>query len=349
MRSSNQRRQIPRAVKRVIGFLAPALMATWGIYWATGLFWASLATGLLMSAGMEVAYRLDRLFIAPRLQRISHDWFRFGLETTLSLVEHIGPAILALLVCSRVFGFTAQASVAWVVVGGLLIGFPIVHGTESALRSYRELKERERTEERLRALATEAELRALKAQINPHFLFNTLNTIASMIHADPPGAEATVERLSEMFRYVLVGSERGLVPLGEELSFVDGYLEIERARFGERLSVSRDIDDGVLEVSIPSLSLQPLVENAVQHGRGPEGKIELTIRAVLEGGEVVLSIADQGPGMPHGQGVRSGAGVGLRNVDERLRKTYGEEYGLVTRDNVPRGTVVVVRVPVAAS
>ena len=347
--TSGNRRSIPPAVRRVIGFLAPALMATWGIYWATGLFWASLTTGLVMSAGMELAYRLDRLFIAPWLQRISHEWFRFGLETTLSLAEHIVPAILALLACSRVVGFTAEASVAWVVVGGLLIGFPIVHGTESALRSYRELKERERTEERLRALATEAELRALKAQINPHFLFNTLNTIASMIHADPAGAEATVERLSEMFRYVLVGSERGLVPLEEELSFVDGYLEIERARFGQRLSVSREIDDRVLGVPIPSLSLQPLVENAVQHGRGPQGRVELTIRAVREGDEVVISIADQGPGMPSGQGVRPRIGVGLHNVDERLRKTYGEEYRLVTRDNVPRGTVVVVRIPIAGS
>ena len=90
-------------------------------------------------------------------------------------------------------------------------------------------------------MATEAELKALKAQINPHFLFNTLNTIAALIHSDPAQAEATVERLAEMFRYVLAGSERGSVPLREELAFVDDYLEIEQARFGERLRVTREI------------------------------------------------------------------------------------------------------------
>jgi LytS/YehU family sensor histidine kinase len=229
-------------------------------------------------------------------------------------------------------------------VGGVLVGFPIVHGTSSALRFHRELKAREQAEERLRALATEAELRALKAQINPHFLFNTLNTIAALIHADPRKAEETVERLSEMFRYVLAGSERGLVPLAEELSFVDGYLEIEGARFGERLNVVREVDGCVLGVLVPSLSLQPLVENVVQHGSGPGGRIDLTIRAVRDGDEVVISIGDQGPGMPSGRDTRSVGGVGIRNVDERLRKTYGEEYGLEIRDNVPKGTIVEVRV-----
>lgn len=347
MTTGNRQRRIVPILKRLLGFLAPAVMAAWGIWWATGVFWPSLITGLVVSASMEVAYRLDRLFVAPWLKRVSHEWLRFGLETTLSLLEHIGPAILALTACSRVFGFAVEATVAWTVMGGLLIGFPIVHGTQAALNFYRQLKERERAEERLRALATEAELRALKAQIDPHFLFNTLNTIAALIHADPVKAEETIERLSEMFRYVLAGSERGLVPLEEELAFVDGYLEIERARFGERLTVCREIDDDVLHASIPSLSLQPLVENAVRHGSGPDGQIDLTIRAVRESDEVVICIADQGPGMPPGHRAGSEQGVGMRNVDERLRKAYGEEHGLEIRGNAPRGTVVVVRVPVA--
>jgi LytS/YehU family sensor histidine kinase len=228
------------------------------------------------------------------------------------------------------------------------------------LRFFRQLKEKERQEEQLRALATEAELKALKAQINPHFLFNTLNTIAQLIHTNPAQAEATVERLAEMFRYVLAGSERGLVSLEEELAFVEGYLEIERARFGQRLLVTREVASEALDVWVPSLILQPLVENAVRHGRGTDGSIDLTLRVQPHHDEVVIAIADRGPGMPSskacpeqsrrvGRGLGEGKGLGLRNVDERLCKTYGEAYGLEITANEPRGAVVTIRIPIQKS
>jgi len=227
--------------------------------------------------------------------------------------------------------------------------FPIIHGTEMALRFFRQLQEKERQEEQLRALATQAELKALKAQINPHFLFNTLNTIAQLIHTNPAQAEATVERLAEMFRYMLAGSERGLVPLEEELSFVDNYLEIERARFGQRLHVTRQVASEALEVWVPSLILQPLVENAVRHGRGDDGNIDLTLRVQPHHDEIVIAIADRGPGMPSpkaGRGLGESKGLGLRNVDERLRKSYGQAYGLEITANEPRGAVVTIRIPI---
>jgi len=344
--TESQQQHMHPVLKRVLGFLAPALMSACGIWWATRLFWPSLATGLAISGAIEAAYWLDCVLIAPRLKNLSREWLRFGLETVLLLLEHIVPALLAVFVCGRIFDFAFESNVAWVVVGGLLIGFPVVHGTQSALHFYRQLKEKERMEERLRALATQAELKALKAQINPHFLFNTLNTVAELTHADPEKAEATIERLAEMFRYVLASSERGLVPLGDELSFVDGYLEIERARFGERLCVSREIARETLGVLVPSLILQPLVENAIRHGHGPGGRVDLSVHIQFEGDEVVIAVADQGPGMPLHFKVKPSHGVGMWNVDERLRKTYGEEYGLEVRDNEPRGTVVVVRIPV---
>jgi two-component system LytT family sensor kinase len=207
------------------------------------------------------------------------------------------------------------------------------------------LKEKERQEEQLRALATQAELKALKAQINPHFLFNTLNTIAQLIHTDSARAETTVERLAEMFRYVLDGSERGLVPLEEELVFVDTYLEIERARFGQRLRVTRQIAPQVSDAPVPSLILQPLVENAVRHGQGDGGSIDLTLRVRPQDDAVLIAVADQGPGMPAGHRIGEGPGHGLHNVDERLKKTYGEAYGLEIAANDPQGTVVTVRIP----
>jgi two-component system LytT family sensor kinase len=155
-----------------------------------------------------------------------------------------------------------------------------------------------------------------------------------------------VERLAEMFRYVLNGSERGRVPLKEELAFVEDYLEVERARFGERLHVTREIVPDVLDVPVPSLILQPLVENAIRHGQGSDGRIDLVIRITSHGDEVLVDIADKGPGMPPGYRIALGQGVGLRNVDARLQKTYGPEHRLVIRSNEPQGTVVTVKIPI---
>jgi two-component system LytT family sensor kinase len=257
-------------------------------------------------------------------------------------------AVAALLVCSRIFGFEVVPSTAWLAVAAMVIVFPIIHGTEMALRFFRQVQEKERQEERLKALATEAELKALKAQINPHFLFNTLNTIAELIHADSERAEATVERLAEMFRYVLNGSERGLVPLEEELAFLKDYLEIERVRFGDRLRVTLAIAPEALGLLMPSLVLQPLVENTVRHGQGADGSIDLGINIHTDGDQAVIAISDQGPGMPAHHKIGEGPGHGLYNVDQRLRKTYGKEYGLEISANQPRGTIVTLRIPVGA-
>ncbi len=311
---------------------------------ATRRYLISLITGLVMSGAIEATYLLDNAFLRPRLKHLSYDWLRFGLEIVSALLGHVGGAGLALLACSWLFHFSIWDTRVWWAVAGMVVGFPVIHGTESALRFYRQLRERERLEERLRVMATEAELKALKAQINPHFFFNALNTIAALTHTDPALAEASVERLAQMFRYVLAGSERGQVPLEEELAFVDDYLEIERARFGERLRVTREIDPRILSIPIPSLILQPLVENAVRHGKGDDGRIALDIRVESVDAGVRITVADQGPGMPAGYRISDGHGHGLRNVDERLRKTYG--HGLEIRQNTPRGTAALIKVPV---
>jgi sensor histidine kinase YesM len=353
---AQERRRV--ILRELLETLLPAIPFGLGAGYATGNYVISVATGLAISSTIGVLYKLDQAFLRPRLKNLSRDW-QLGLEIIASLLEHILGAVLALFVCSRIFGFVVQATTAWIIVGMIFVGFLVIHSAGYALRFYRELREKERLEERLRALATQAELKALKAQINPHFLFNTLNNIAQLTHTDPAQAEAMVERLAEMFRYVLVGSERGLVPLEEELAFVDDYLAVEQARFGKRLRVTRQVAAEALNVPVPSLILQPLVENAVRHGQGAEGSVDLTIRAQPQGDEVVIAIADRGPGMPSpspillplpnlgeggGQGV--GEGHGLRNVDERLRKTYGEGYGLEIRDNEPQGTMVMMHIPV---
>jgi len=326
--------------------ILPAAGSSLAVAYATGRWdLSAIATGLAIAGVLALSWQLDRTLIQPQLKRVTQDWLRLGLEITFSLLGHVIGALVALFTCSRIFDFVIEGATAWIVIGGIVVGFPIVHGTETALGYYHQLKEKEQLEEQLRALATQAELKALKAQIDPHFLFNTLNTIAQLIHTDPAQAEATVERLAEMFRYVLAGSERTLVPLEEELAFVDGYLEIEQARFGERLRLTREVAPEALSVPVPSLILQPLVENAIRHGRGDDGSVDLTIRAQPHGDEVVIAIADQGPGLSMGVWGCGSRGHGLRNVDERLRKTYGEKYGLEIAANEPRGAVVTIRIP----
>jgi signal transduction histidine kinase len=338
-----ERRQATRRALAELGL--PALAFTVGVGFATGNWAVSFGTGLAISVAIFALYWLDQRFIHPRLEEVSPDWLRLGLEMTVLLLDHVVGAVGALLVCSRLFGFAVVPSAAWLTVAAMVVAFPIIHGTEMALRFFRQLKEKERQEEQLRALATQAELKALKAQIDPHFLFNTLNTIAQLIHTDSTRAEATVERLAEMFRYVLDGSERGLVPLEEELAFVDAYLEIERARFGQRLRVTRQIAPQISEAPVPSLILQPLVENAVRHGQGDGGSIDLTLRVLRQDEEVLITVADQGPGMPTGHRIGEGPGHGLHNVDQRLKKTYGDGYGLKIAANEPQGAVVTVRIP----
>jgi signal transduction histidine kinase len=323
----------------------PALAFTLGVGLATGNWPASLVTGIAISGAIATFYWLDQRFLHPRLEDVSPDWLRLGLDITLLLLDHVVGAIAALLVCSRVFGFEAVPSAAWMALAAMVVAFPIIHGTELALRYLRQAQERERREEQLKALATEAELRALKAQINPHFLFNTLNTIAELIHTDSDLAEATVERLAEMLRYVLAGSERGLVPLGEELAFLDEYLEIERVRFGDRLHVTHRIEPELLDLLVPSLVLQPIVENALRHGLEPDGSVDLGISIHTDGNDALIAISDRGPGMPARHMIGQGPGHGLSNVDQRLRKSYGQAYGLKIGANQPQGAIVTLRIP----
>ncbi|HJQ71370.1 MAG TPA: histidine kinase [Blastocatellia bacterium] len=227
-----------------------------------------------------------------------------------------------------------------------------------AIEFERERRERGLREARLRHSLTEAELRALRAQVNPHFLFNTLNTIVDLISSEPEKAEAMTERLAEVFRYVLAGTDRNLITVGEEFDFLRTYLEIEQARFGERLRVELEVDPTVAGHVIPSLILQPLVENAVKHALAP--KLEggtIRVRAFRDAGCLRMTVEDDGagwsgvsydelkagfelPGRSSGPG-----GVGLRNVVERLRTTYGDRAGFDVRSGAGSGTTVVVSIP----
>jgi two-component system LytT family sensor kinase len=182
-----------------------------------------------------------------------------------------------------------------------------------------------RREAQLLKQLVEAELRALRAQINPHFLFNSLNSVAALITAEPRVAEEMIIRLAKIFRHVLTHHDRPLSSIGEEISFLETYLQIEKVRFGERLQVSFDIQESVLQFLVPTLILQPLVENSIKHGLGPKaGENQLTIRAHQRSDYIELTVEDNGVGAstPNLLVGRSSTGFGLRNLEERLQTVY---------------------------
>ncbi len=185
-------------------------------------------------------------------------------------------------------------------------------------------------EQGLRLLAGRAELKALRAQINPHFLFNALNAIAGLIHSDSRAAEDTVEQLAEVFRYTLRKSENEWVKLDEEIEFVTAYLRVEQSRFGERLAATIDVEPGAGATQVPAMCIQPLVENAIKHGTSAvEGVGRVSVRIAVADGVLTVEVADNGPGFPAGFAIGGGAaGHGLRNVADRLAGYYGSAASL---------------------
>jgi two-component system LytT family sensor kinase len=177
---------------------------------------------------------------------------------------------------------------------------------------------------------TRAELTALRARINPHFLFNTLNSIAELVRADAAKAEDMIQKLAHVFRYVLDASNRDSVTLGEEIETVERYLDIEKTRLGDRLKTRLEVDEAARAVRLPALLLQPLAENAVKHGISPQaGGGEISIACRVENERCVITVRDTGPGFSE----ESGSGFGLRSVRERLDLFYGDDYSYEIRND----------------
>jgi two-component sensor histidine kinase len=218
-------------------------------------------------------------------------------------------------------------------------------GMAHALRFYENSKIRERREAELEARLAQARLQALRMQLNPHFLFNTLNSIASLVH-EQPQAEEMIEALSELLRHTLNASDRQEVTLREELYFLDRYLFIERTRFGRRLQVETRIDAGALDASVPILILQPLAENAVRHGIETQiAPGTISIEAERMGNQLRLCITDNGRGLSHNGNGKHKEGVGLSNSRSRLRELYGNRATLELRPVQSGGLSVEIRIP----
>ena len=221
-----------------------------------------------------------------------------------------------------------------------------------AIRITSERYDREMREQEIGKLATEAELRALRAQVNPHFLFNALTTIGHLIQTAPPRALDTLMRLTSLLRAVL-RSEGELTTLGRELEVVTAYLDIERARFEDRLRVTIDVPTALAALRVPPLLLQPIVENAVKHGISRSrlgGDVTISARVDRSAGgptRLVLVVQDSGVGVTV-EALRRGreVGVGLNNVERRLACQYGAAASLSIRSEPDAGTAVEIHLPV---
>lgn len=247
-----------------------------------------------------------------------------------------------ILVVRGIFRSPVLGLVAAFVWGAALVAVRLVHVTTRSL--YRYGREQAEAAARAQAEAAEGQLAALQAQLNPHFLFNALNTVAALIRTDPQRAEGTVENLAQVLRRTLERTRRTVAPLGEEIDYLKAWLAVEKERWGDRLQVSWQIANDALKVPVPPLTLQPLVENALKHGlseRIEGGRIE--VAAGLEGGNLVLSVTDDGVGPP----MRILEGTGLSNLRRRLSTLYGEAAGLRLEPLRP-GMRVVVKLPASA-
>ena len=227
-----------------------------------------------------------------------------------------------------------------------------VLGVAYALRYYRRYQERKQQALRLELQASElktqlvqAQLSALNTQLQPHFLFNTLNAVMVLVRQGKASeAEEMLARLSDLLRCVLEDVNAPEVPLRRELEYVQLYLSIQQVRFGDRLRVEIRADPSLLDAAVPHLGLQPLVENAIQHGIGQSSASgKLRISAARLGAALEIKVHDDGPGLPAGW--QSGRGIGLANTRARLHQLYGNEALLTVENSEPCGTVATVTLP----
>jgi two-component sensor histidine kinase len=215
---------------------------------------------------------------------------------------------------------------------------------QHAFRYYDELRERKRHTAQLETRLTQARLQALQMQLNPHFLFNTLNAISALVHKDANAADRMIGQLSDLLRYTLESTDAQEVPLRQELDFLDRYLEIQQARFGERLAVRREIEPETLEARVPNLVLQPLVENAIEHGIGPHARRgEIVLRAKRHQSQLELQVQDNGAGLPKHAALQES--VGLGNTRARLQQLYGQAQQLELQNGSEGGLTVRITIP----
>ena len=328
------------------------------------VFGLSTVLALLSSAGAYVSgVGIEKpVPLAPLLRQEFKDWYACG-ALCLGVLWFCGKNrlepgrtarwVLSHLAAASVFSFLYVTLTAWLVAGepsimnpgqiltfsylmkkmslhyfatNLIMYWLVVFGHLGWVY-YQCYRERAIAAADLQRELVEAKLAALRMQLNPHFLFNTLHAISALIHEDPEAADRMVARLSELLRLSLDQSKPQEVPLAEELGFLDRYLEIERTRFGDRLKIDKQVDAEAQEALVPFLLLQPLVENAIHHGIEPREEAGcVAIGATRKNGMLELRVSDDGAGLTTDSAGRTKEGIGLSNTRSRLRHLYGQDF-----------------------
>jgi two-component system LytT family sensor kinase len=268
-----------------------------------------------------------------------------------SLAIHLGASVgFALLewwannfLRHHVLGFSQTVRLVYVFHQNLATYWIVVAGTQGFLY-YSRYREGEVRTAQLSAQLAQAQLQALRMQLHPHFLFNTLNAISTLVHKDPEIADRMIARLSDLLRLTLENIGVQEVRLAKELEFLERYLEIERMRFADRLEVRMQIAPETLDARTPYLILQPLVENAIRHGIAPRsapGRIEVS--AQRKDGMLVLTVKDDGPGMTAGKNPKDG--VGISSTRARLERLYGAAHRFAIQNGAQGGLIVTLALP----
>jgi signal transduction histidine kinase len=348
------------------------LVAGWALL---GLTFASIfhavaaADGRPFDASFNYPKYLSLALIWAALSPLAFKWTRrFPLDLRPARLRNLLAHVPALVAFSAVH-HAAYAAVMWWPLGGpqgghhhdsfldfylasfagslttnVLLYVLVVIGSQ-ALLNYEGRLAAEASEERLKAQLAEARLRVLKMQLHPHFLFNTLHSINSLVTEDPAGASQMITRLGDFLRLTLEHSERQFVTLAEEVEFLRSYLDIEQVRFQDRLTVEFDVEHAALSAEVPHLILQPLVENAIRHAVASRaGPARIRVAARRADGSLRLEVSDSGPGITAAAS-RPGAGVGLRNVRARLEQLYGGRHRFELANGDGGGLTVTLELP----
>jgi two-component system LytT family sensor kinase len=345
----------------LLGGAVLAIPAVWhGEYWALPV---NLVVAAIAGTFGKFAKREDVWSFSPMIDLSLYQWVtrnlrRPQLDRQILLLVLITVMQFGTSMLSRYYPrkFFELHSPYWLVELAICACAPIVVGIPlkiwNAIRIERKLEEQSR-------LLMEARLDALQRQINPHFLFNTLNSIASLVRSRPELAREMIVKLANILR-VLLKHREAFVPFSDELAFTDDYLDIEVVRFGEKLRVVKEIADDTLPIVVPSMLLQPLIENSIKHGLEPRiGGGTVTLRSrILSDGRLLLEIEDDGIGMeidPENEPdsgpseflrAADGNGIGMRNVRERMEVLYGDKAEVEIVSRPGRGTKVTLIMPV---